>query len=139
MSIAKARQRTSPHLRKVKNNGGPPIPAVLDPRVETAIDFMNARLHRKIRLMDLAETAHLSLFRFSHLFKTDTGLSPGEYLKRLRMKKARNLLATTRLSIKEIMAAAGYDSSSNFIRHFRRSFGFAPSEYRRTAQEANRE
>jgi AraC family transcriptional regulator len=97
-------------------------------------DFMNANLHRRIRLAELAGTANLSSSRFSHFFKTQTGLSPGEYLRRLRMEKARHLLATTLLRIKEIMAIAGYNSKSHFVRHFRRSFGLAPSEYRKTAQ-----
>ena len=52
---------------------------------------------------------------------------------RRRMQKAGNLLATSRLSVKEIMAIVGYDNKSHFVRHFRRSFGLAPSEYRKTA------
>jgi transcriptional regulator GlxA family with amidase domain len=104
-----------------------------DPRIQVVIDFLNANLHRRIRLTDLAEAARLSPSRLSHLFKTEMGLSPGEYLMRLRMQKASNLLATSRLSVKQIMAMAGYDNKSHFARHFRRSFGLAPSEYRKAA------
>jgi AraC family transcriptional regulator of arabinose operon len=104
-----------------------------DPRIQVVLDFLNANLHRRIRLADLAEAAKLSPSRLSHLFKTEMGLSPGKYLMRLRMQKASNLLATTRLSVKQIMAMAGYDDKSLFVRHFRRSFGLAPSEYRKTA------
>ena len=49
------------------------------------------------------------------------------------MEKARHLLATSLLRIKEIMAMAGYNSKSHFVRHFRRPFGLAPSEYRKAA------
>ena len=105
-----------------------------DPRIELVLDFLNANLHRRIRLRELAEAAKLSPSRLSHLFKTEMGLSPGEYLMRLRMRKASNLLASSRLSVKQIMAMAGYDNKSLFVRHFRRSFGLAPSEYRKTAQ-----
>ena len=80
--------------------------------------------------MHLADAANLSRSYLCTLFKTETGLSPGEYLIRLRMEKARHLLATSLLSVKQIMALAGYTNTSNFVRHFRRYFDFAPSEYR---------
>lgn len=104
-----------------------------DPRIRIVLDFLNANLHRRIRLTELAEAAKISPSRLSHLFKTETGLSPGKYLMRLRMQKASNLLATSRLSVKQIMAMAGYDNKSHFVRHFRRSFGLAPSEYRKAS------
>jgi len=99
-------------------------------RVQTVIQFMNSNLQRRISLTELADVAHLSPSHVSHLFKTQTGLSPGEYLRRLRMEKASHLLTTTLLSIKEIMAMVGYSNRSNFLHHFRRYFDFAPSEYR---------
>jgi AraC-like DNA-binding protein len=97
------------------------------------IDFLNANLHRRISLAGLAEEANISSSRLSHIFKTAVGLSPGEYLRRLRMEKARHLLATSPLRSKEIMAMAGYNSKSHFVRHFRKSFGLSPSEYRKAA------
>jgi len=51
----------------------------------------------------------------------------------LRMQKAAKLLATSRLSVKQIMALVGYDNKSHFVRHFRRLFGQAPSEYRKAS------
>ena len=104
-----------------------------DPRIRIVLDFLKANLHRRIRLTEMAEAAKISPSRLSHLFKTEMGLSPGQHLMRLRMQKAGNLLATSRLSVKQIMALVGYDNKSHFVRHFRRSFGLAPSEYRRTA------
>ena len=103
-----------------------------DPRVEVVIDFMNANLERKVPLKELANVANLSASRLSHLFKTQTEMSPGEYLIRLRMGKARQLLATSLLSVKQVMAKAGYYNKSHFARHFRRSFHFSPSEYRKS-------
>jgi transcriptional regulator GlxA family with amidase domain len=101
-----------------------------NPRIQTAIHFMNSNLERPISLTEMAAIARLSPSHLSHLFKTQTGFSPGEYLRRLRMEKASHLLATTLLSIKEIMAVVGYNNRSNFLRHFRRYYGAAPSEYR---------
>jgi AraC-like DNA-binding protein len=102
-------------------------------RVRAVIDFMNANLHRSIALTELAGVVNLSPSYFSNLFKTETGLAPVEYLIKLRMEKAGQLLATTFLSIKQIMAEVGYNNRSNFLRPFRRYFHVSPSEYRKRA------
>ena len=103
---------------------------IRNPRIQTAIHFMNSNLERPILLAEMAAAVRLSPSHLSHLFKTQTGFSPGEYLRRLRIEKASHLLATTLLSIKEIMAMVGYNNRSNFLRHFRRYYDVAPSEYR---------
>lgn len=100
-------------------------------RIQTVIDFMSANLHRAITLPELAEIVHLSTSRFSDIFKIQTGLSPIAYLIKLRIEKAHELLITRFESIKEIMAMVGYSDRANFLRHFRRYFEFAPSEYRK--------
>ena len=99
MSINQARKRASSASRK-KTRRHPYVvaersaePYVVDKtkfpdsKVRAVIDFMNANLHRRIRLSELANVVHLSPSHLSHLFKTQTGLSPGEYLRRLRMEK----------------------------------------------------
>jgi transcriptional regulator GlxA family with amidase domain len=102
-----------------------------DARVQPAIDFMNANFHRKIALDEIAEVLNSSSSNFRHLFKKETGITPVEYLIRLRMKKARELLKTTFLSVKQVTAASGYNTKSHFTRHFKRQFGVTPSEYRK--------
>jgi AraC-like DNA-binding protein len=100
-------------------------------RIKIVIDFMNTNLQRRLSLNELAKLANLSASHLSRLFRTETKLSPWEYLIWLRMERARKLIATSLLSIKEVMAAVGYDSKSHFSRHFRRAFGVTPSEYRK--------
>jgi len=109
-----------------------------NPRVTTVIEFMEANLDRKISLSEMAGVANLSRSHLSHLFKTQTGLSPGEYVRRLRMDKATHLLATTLLSIKQIMAITGYGNRSDFLRHFKRYYEVTPTEYRNRAYIAKR-
>lgn len=134
MSIRKASKRASGESPKGKSPRQTAISEsrISDPRIRIVTEFMNANFHRRIRLAELAAAANLSSFHFSHLFKDQVGLPPGEYLRRLRMEKARHLLATSLLSIKEIMAMAGYNDKNTFARHFKRSYGPAPSEYRKS-------
>jgi AraC-like DNA-binding protein len=102
-------------------------------RIQTVIGFMNSNLDRRVSLSELASIVSLSPSHLSRLFKNETKLSPGEYLIRLRMEKARHLLATSFLSIKQIMALIGYGNRKDFVGHFKRYFGLAPSQYRKRA------
>lgn len=122
---------------QVERKHEPPLEApeniVRKARVRAVIDFMNANLHRRIDLIELAKMVHLSQVYFSRAFKAEMGVPPGQYLVELRMKKAAQLLAVTFLSVKEIMAAVGYNNKSNFGRCFKRHFDVTPSEYRNRA------
>src|ERR1700732_4720038 len=82
MSIKDASKRASGELLKGKNPQTHFVSetALSDSRIQMAIDFMEANLHRKIPLAELAEVANLSPSHISRLFKTQTRLSPGEYL-----------------------------------------------------------
>lgn len=102
-------------------------------RIQAVIDFMNANLHRKITLSELAEIARVSASHLSRLFNIQTGVSPGEYLIKLKMEKARQLLTTSFLSIKEVMAMLGYEvkSRGDFTKQFKKHFDLSPSQYRK--------
>ena len=113
-------------------SGHKPKP-IRDRRIQAVIKFMKANLHRRVSLDEFAAVAKLSKSHFIHLFKTETGLPPGEYLIGLRIEKARELLAVGSFSVKEVMALVGYGAKTNFAHLFRRYYGFPPSEYRRRA------
>jgi AraC-like DNA-binding protein len=101
-----------------------------NPRIRRVIEFMNANLQRTINLNELAEVANLSASYFSRIFKTQTGFPPGEYLIRLRVQKARELLRDRSLGVKEVMALVGFNTKSNFAEQFKKYSRFPPSEYR---------
>lgn len=94
------------------------------------IDFIHANLHRKLSLAELAELANISVSHLGHLFRTETGVSPGQYLMALRVQRAGDLLKSSILSVKRIMFEVGFNDKSNFVRSFRKAYGLSPSEYR---------
>ena len=109
-----------------------------DPRIRRAIEVLEDRLAERVTVRELAGAANLSVSRFAHLFQQETGLSPGRYLHRLRMERARLLLLRTSLRIAEVMALVGCTDPSHFSRDFRRYVGAGPREYRRdTARLVN--
>ena len=133
MSIKDERKRASKETPAQQNAPSSVVleSTIHDPRVRIVIDFMKTNLRRKISLTDLAREVNLSAAHVSRLFSIETGIPPSEYLIRLRMEKARHLLLTSLLSVKEIMAMTGYGNRGHFLQHFKRYFGLTPSEYRR--------
>jgi len=111
--------------------GTPPLaPAVLN----RVLEAMRADLACDSPLSDLAVVAGLSPTHFCRAFRASTGKPPHKYLLGLRLERAADLLATTRLSIGEIAASVGYDDPGYFARMFRRDLGLTPSVYRRELQ-----
>jgi AraC-like DNA-binding protein len=99
-------------------------------KIQVVVDFITANLHRKLSLDELARSAKISRYHLCHLFKAKAGMSPGQYIQKLRMQEASMLLATTLMSVKQIMIEIGYSDKSLFVRHFKKAQGLTPSEYR---------
>lgn len=102
----------------------------MDVRVRRVIISMEEQLSDDLPLAKLAESLNISESRLRHLFKASTGSSPTEYLQSLRLRRAEELLSTSFLTIKEIRVAVGMADGSNFIRHFKKTYGMTPLEYR---------
>jgi YesN/AraC family two-component response regulator len=108
----------------------------VDSRIQRVINFMEANLHRRITLGQLARIINLSPGRLVNVFRTEVGYPPIEYLIKLRMRKARELLAATFYSVKEVMGMVGYNpgNRNGFLSHFKLySDGLTPTQYRRRA------
>ena len=103
---------------------------MVDPRVERTIIRMEEQLHTEISVADLARAVGLSLSQLTRLFRAGTGQTPGAYLRRVRMDRARILIERSSLSIGEVMAQVGINDPSHFARDFRRTFGVGPRELR---------
>ena len=91
---------------------------------------MEEDLHRDFSLNKMAECVNLSPTRFCYLFKSVTGTPPAKYLKSLRMRDAATLLASSFLSVKEILSRVGFSDGSHFVKDFKKMYGMTPSEYR---------
>ena len=110
----------------------PPGQLYLDARVRKVQSLMGLRLHVKLSLRELAAAVSLSASRLSHLFKIQTGISPAQYLKSMRLQKAGDLLEGSNLSIKEVAVHVGLNPS-RFSESFREIHGVTPSQYRSAA------
>ena len=102
----------------------------MDLRVKTVIALMRDGLGQELKVCQMAHSVSLTASHFSRLFKAETGLSPYKYLKILRMKKAKVLLESTFLNVKEIMNRVGVRDESHFVRDFKIICGTTPARYR---------
>ena|SRR5208283_2272518 len=103
----------------------------LDLRVSEAVRLMMARPHELLSVAHIGEHIGLSPSRFAHLFRAQTGSSPGLALRKIRMDQAAGLLAITGVPLKEIATRAGVSSAAVFVRSFRERYGITPSDFRR--------
>jgi len=96
--------------------------------------MLSSDLEFDLSLTDTAAHVNLSASRFRHLFKTETGMSVLQFVNTLRLEKAKELIKTTPLLIKQIMAEVGIKDKSNFCRDFKKTYGLSPVKYRRDCQ-----
>lgn len=102
----------------------------MDRRVQAALDLMESNLQQAWTLQELACHVNLSPSRFRHLFKLEMGTSPARCLKTMRIERAKLLLETSFLNIKEIMNKVGFKDKSHFTQDFKRVYGLSPAKYR---------
>ena len=103
----------------------------MDRRIELVIAQIEADLAHAWETTELAALVNLSPSRFRHLFKEETGDSPGSYLRERRLVRAEFLLRTTFFSIKEVTGEVGVSSMGHFVLRFKARYGVTPSEYRK--------
>ena len=106
-------------------NAEPPI-------IHRAKEFIEAHKSDPISLSEVARALNVSTFYFCKLFKKATGINFTEYLSRVRIEKAKNLLLNPNLRVSEIAYEVGFQSLTHFNRVFLRIVGRSPTAYRDT-------
>lgn len=118
------------HLSMVSNqvvvrqeNAEPPV-------IARAKEFIKANQAEDLSLGQVAKAVNTSTFYFCKLFKKVTGINFTNYLSRLRIEKAKNLLLNPNLRVSEIAFEVGFQSLTHFNRVFKKILGQSPTDYR---------
>ncbi len=93
-------------------------------------DFIHQRLSEDVSLQTLADHVGWHPVHLSKVFKLETGEMLSDYLLRIRLERAVQLLKSSELRIFEIAAQVGYLTTSYFIKVFKKYYGVTPQEYR---------
>ncbi|WP_068786275.1 helix-turn-helix transcriptional regulator [Paenibacillus phocaensis] len=104
-------------------------PAMIDRQVEQAMRWISLQYHQPISIGELSRKLGYHRAHLFQAFKARTGLSPKQYLMKVRIEKAKELLAGS-LTVDQIAASVGFNDALYFSRQFKQATGMPPSEYR---------
>lgn len=105
-------------------------------RLRLARDLMDREWSQPIDLDAVAGHAGYSRYHFVRLFRDVYGETPGQYLSRRRIERARDLLRSANLTVTEICMLVGFSSLGTFCARFKQQVGLTPTQFRRQAAEA---
>ena len=114
------------------NDGAAPAAvARQDERALAAAQCIERRATEPLTLDEVAATVGLSTFHLMRVFRHSIGVTPHQYLMRVRLLRALDLLRSTQQPVTSIAYEAGWSDLSNFTRTFQRDVGCTPGQYRR--------
>ncbi|MFC4609135.1 GlxA family transcriptional regulator [Streptomyces maoxianensis] len=108
-----------------------PLPEPQLATTTTARAWALSRLHEPIQLRDMADQESMSVRTFTRRFREEAGISPGQWLTRQRVERARHLLESTDLSVDQVARDAGFGTAQSMRQHMQASLGVPPTAYRR--------
>ncbi len=94
------------------------------------VNYIEANLSENLTLAGLARVAGLSPHHFSRCFRESIGIPPHQYVLKLRLERAKHLLASPQQSVAQVAYETGFSSQSHFSTAFRRAVGVTPQAYR---------
>jgi len=106
------------------------------PMIRRAKGYIAGHYRDPVGLDEIARTMHVSTFYFCKMFKKATGLTFTDYLGRIRVEKAKNLLLNPHLRVSEIAYTVGFQSLTHFNRVFRKLTGESPTDFREKLKKA---
>lgn len=99
--------------------------------IARAVEYIYTNLNHRIMLDDLARAACLDASYFNRLFKTATGESPMEFIRRLKIERSKTVLTNSDLSIQQVSEMFGFESQAHYSRQFKTYSGVSPTNYLR--------
>ena len=99
-------------------------------RLDLSMSYIHSHIREELSITKLAAMEFLGVSRYRELFKEIMGCSPTDYILRLRIMKAKDLLTQPNIGIAEVAERVGYRDRLYFQRVFKKCVGVTPGEYR---------
>ena len=100
-------------------------------RLRRVKEFVHAKMEDELRLSELAQSVGLSTAHFSEMFRKSMGETPHQFVLRLRVERAKEMLRSAESRVLDVAIACGFKTQQHFARVFRHLCGLSPKEYRR--------
>ena len=100
-------------------------------KVSAMVNYIQENLVEKLTLREIADCVELSEIHTSRLFKKEMGVHLTEYINTIRMEKAKELLISTNMKIKDVAMEVGITDQLYFSKVFKKHTGFSPREYKK--------
>lgn len=101
-----------------------------DPAIGEAVRLIERDATRGVSPETLARSVHVAYSTLRRRFRDQTGFSVKEYIQRVQLRRAKELLATTRQSVNEVARACGFEDALYFSRLFQQKVGMPPTQFR---------
>lgn len=98
-------------------------------KIDKALKHIHANYNQTMNVDDLSYLVNMSPSAFHRAFNDVTASSPIQYIKKIRLNRARELMLNNDYRVSEAATLVGYESSTQFSREFKRYYGSSPSEY----------
>ena len=98
--------------------------------IQEAVNYIEQNYQRNLTVEEVADTCRLNRSYFSKLFKDNVGCPPQEFLIRVRLAKAMELMCSSNMAIGEIAVRCGYSNQFHFSRAFKKHYGIPPQKWR---------
>lgn len=105
-----------------------------NPWIRRAMLLMERNAGTRFSVLEIARELHVSARHLERLFHAELGVSPSDFARKLRLRRAHDLLVDTRQPISEVALETGFADGSHFSRRFRDAYGKSPSQVRREAR-----
>lgn len=99
--------------------------------LQKALDYLRHNYAYDIKIQDVARYVGIDRTYLYKLFSRELGISPQQYLIKLRLSMAKRLLSSTDLRITEISNSCGFTDSASFCHHFQARFSITPTQFRK--------
>ncbi len=105
--------------------------ATISKTVQSCCDYINIHITEKISINFIAKRAGYTKYYFSRKFKQEKGCSINEYINQVKIRHAKLLLSSTKMSIQEISYELSYSSCNYFSNTFQKITGYSPGAFRK--------
>ena len=102
--------------------------------IRHAQQYISAHIREKLSVRLIAQQVDVSPSYLTVLFQKNLQISPGEYIRRIKLQESKQMIRENNLNFTEIAAALQYSTVHHFSRQFKEKFGITPTEYARSVR-----